>query len=168
MSRVILYVSVASIAFIVGGAANWSVNTFGSFAVDDIDYAAPVDVKTSTILPDERSFALPVHSCGPLVVSVTDNGALNLNGMPKGFLNDTSALSASLRTIYERREELHVYVDPLELSSRVPEHRQIEKTVYIKAPRSMSYGEVADLIAAVKEAGSDPVGLIADLPSPRP
>lgn len=86
--------------------------------------------------------------------------------MPKGFVNDTSALTASLRTIFERREELHVRVDWLDLSSRVPEHRQIEKTVYIKAPRSVSYGEVSDLIAAAKEAGADPVGLIADLPTP--
>ena len=36
MSRVILYVSVATIAFIVGVAANWTVNTFGGFAVDQI------------------------------------------------------------------------------------------------------------------------------------
>lgn len=55
MSRVILYVSVASIAFILGVAANWSVNTFGSFAIDDFDYAPPVEVKSCTILPAERS-----------------------------------------------------------------------------------------------------------------
>ena len=36
MSRVILYFSVATIAFIVGVAANWSMNTFGCFAVDKL------------------------------------------------------------------------------------------------------------------------------------
>jgi biopolymer transport protein ExbD len=170
MSRVILYFTVATIAFIVGVAANWSLNMLGGFAVDDFDYDAPVDVKISTILPDERLMVLSAHRCGQLIVSVTADGALDLNSMPKGFVNDTRALTASLRTIFERREELHVYgdLDSLELSSRVPEYRQIEKTVYIKAPRSTSYGEVADLIAAVKEAGGHPVGLIADLPSPNP
>lgn len=34
MSRLILNVSVATIAFIVGLAVNWSINTFGGFAVD--------------------------------------------------------------------------------------------------------------------------------------
>lgn len=36
MSRVVLYVSVATFTFIVGIAANWNVNTFGGFAVDKI------------------------------------------------------------------------------------------------------------------------------------
>lgn len=167
MSRVILYVSVATIAFIVGVAAHWSMDTIGGFAVDKVYYDAAVDVKTSTILPGAGSIALPVSSC-QLVVSVTADGALNLNTMPMGTLNDTSALTATLRKLFERREELQVYVMSTELSSRVPERRQIEKTVYIKAPRSVSYGEVADLIAAIKAAGADPVGLIADRPSHKP
>jgi hypothetical protein len=36
MNRGILYVSVAIIAFIVGIAANWGMNTFGGFVVDKI------------------------------------------------------------------------------------------------------------------------------------
>ena len=163
MRRVIFYVSVATIAFIVGVAANWSVNTLGGLAVDKVYSDAALDLKTFTILPGALSASLPVHSCLQLVVSVTPNGALNLNTMPTGTLNDTRALSAMLRRIFERREQLHVvYMNSIELSSRVPEDWQIEKTVYIKAPRSMSYGEVADLIAVVKDAGAEPVGLVAD------
>ena len=167
MNRVILYVTVATIAFVVGVAGNWSVNTLGGFAVDEF-YDALVDVKISNLLPDEGAIPMPAHTCGLLIVSVTADGALNLNTMPKGSLNNTSALTASLRTIFERREELHVYGDSLELSTRAPKDQQIEKTVYIKAPRSMSYGEVADLIAAVREAGAHPIGLIADRPIPKP
>jgi biopolymer transport protein ExbD len=44
----------------------------------------------------------------------------------------------------------------------VPEERRIEKTVFIKAPRSISYGEVAKVIDGVKGAGADPVGLQLD------
>jgi hypothetical protein len=167
MTRVIFYISVATIAFIVGVAANWTMNTFGGFAVDKV-YDAVVDVKISTILADEGLSPLPAHSCGRLVVSVTADGAFDLNAMPMGALNETSALCAKLRSIFQRREDLHVYVDSLELPSRAPADRQIERTVYIKAPRNLSYGEVADLIAAIKEAGADPVGLIADRPSPKP
>ena len=36
MSRVVLYITVATVSFIVGVAANWNVNTFGGFAVDKI------------------------------------------------------------------------------------------------------------------------------------
>lgn len=55
MSRLILHVTAATIAFIVGVAANWSMNTFGGFAVDKIYVdgsipsflqAKPSDVRT--------------------------------------------------------------------------------------------------------------------------
>ncbi len=121
MGRVILYISVATVAFIVGVAANWSIDTFGGFAVDNVYLDAEVDVKISTLLPGAGSISLPVHSCGQLVVSVTAHGALDLNTMPVGTLNDTTALSATLRTIFERREGLHEHVESLELSLRVPE-----------------------------------------------
>ncbi len=58
-----------------------------------------------------------------------------------GNISTRVRLIRTLRTIFERREELQVYVVSPELSSRVLESRQIEKTVYIKAPRSMSYGK---------------------------
>jgi biopolymer transport protein ExbD len=44
----------------------------------------------------------------------------------------------------------------------VPEDYRIEKTVFIKAPRSISYGEVAKVIDGVKGAGAKPVGLQLD------
>ena len=41
------------------------------------------------------------------------------------------------------------------------------ETVFIKAPRWISYGEIADLIRVVKAAGADGIGLAADrLPQP--
>ncbi len=39
---------------------------------------------------------------------------------------------------------------------------RIEKTVFIRAPRSLNYGEVARLIDAVKGTGADPIGLQID------
>jgi hypothetical protein len=52
MSRIILYVSVATIAFIVGVAVNWSINSLGRLAIDkfyvnasipSVLHAKPVD-----------------------------------------------------------------------------------------------------------------------------
>ena len=39
---------------------------------------------------------------------------------------------------------------------------EIEKTVFIKSPRSMKYGEVVRVIDAVKQAGAQPIGLQID------
>ena len=156
MSRLILSISIASLAFILGIAADWSVNTVGALAVDTV-YD---DVKISLVLPDE--IILPRHHCGRLIVTVSDDGVLDLNTMVMGSLDNTSLLRETLRTTIKEREELHAYVDSLDLPLRAPEDRIVEKTVYIKAPRNMTLGEVSELIAVIKEAGADPVGLIAD------
>ena len=42
---------------------------------------------------------------------------------------------------------------------------RIEKTVFVKAPRAMKYGDVVKVIDAIKGAGASPVGLqVDDLP----
>jgi len=47
----------------------------------------------------------------------------------------------------------------------LPESDRIEKTVFVKAPRSLAYGEVVKVIDAIKAAGANPVGLqVDDLP----
>jgi biopolymer transport protein ExbD len=44
----------------------------------------------------------------------------------------------------------------------IPENEKIEKTVFIKAPRSIDYGSVVKVIDAVKLAGADPISLQID------
>ena len=39
---------------------------------------------------------------------------------------------------------------------------EVEKTVFIKAPKNINYGSVVKVIDAVKQAGADPVGLQID------
>jgi len=50
----------------------------------------------------------------------------------------------------------------------VPENQRgqfIEKTVFVKAPRALKYGDVVKVIDAIKGAGASPVGLqVDDLP----
>jgi biopolymer transport protein ExbD len=42
------------------------------------------------------------------------------------------------------------------------EEARIEKTVFIKAPKSTSYGDVAKVIDGIKGSGARPVGLQID------
>jgi biopolymer transport protein ExbD len=39
---------------------------------------------------------------------------------------------------------------------------EVEKTVFIKSPRSVRYGDVVKVIDAVKMAGAQPIGLQID------
>lgn len=39
---------------------------------------------------------------------------------------------------------------------------RVEKTVFIKAPRKLAYGEVAKVVDAVKLAGASPISLQID------
>jgi biopolymer transport protein ExbD len=53
----------------------------------------------------------------------------------------------------------------METRSDLPEEERIEKTVFVKAPRSLHYGDVVKVIDAIKGAGANPVGLqVDDLP----
>jgi biopolymer transport protein ExbD len=38
----------------------------------------------------------------------------------------------------------------------------MEKTVLIKAVRSLSYGDMSDLIEVIKATGAGPIGLVTD------
>jgi biopolymer transport protein ExbD len=44
----------------------------------------------------------------------------------------------------------------------LPEAMRIEKTVFIKAPRSIPYGEVVRVLDGIRGAGASPVGLQID------
>jgi len=167
MKRMILDLSVATLAFILGIAANWIVNAFGGFAVDKVYNDPVVDAKVSTIMLEGRSIVRKGH-CVRLIVSITEEGTLDLNGVPLGSLDDTRALSEALTAMLDERVAIHAYVDSLHLPLRLPEDRVVEKTVQIKAPRSLNYGKVVDLIATIRATGAEPIGLIAERPFPKP
>jgi len=44
----------------------------------------------------------------------------------------------------------------------LPEDMRIERTVFIKAPRSMAYADVVRVLDGIKGAGASPVGLQID------
>jgi biopolymer transport protein ExbD len=100
-----------------------------------------------------------------LVVTIGSDLQLKLNQDSMGSVNDTSALSQRLVQVFAQRKEQRAYKPGMETRTDVPEDERIEKTVFVKAPRSLPYGEVVKVIDALKGAGATPVGLqVDDLP----
>src|SRR5258705_1161458 len=100
-----------------------------------------------------------------LVVSISPDLQLKLNQDPIGSVNDTGPLSQKLTQVFQQRKEQRAYRVGMETRTELPEEERIEKTVFVKAPRSLKYGDVVKVIDAIKGAGANPVGLqVDDLP----
>ncbi len=99
------------------------------------------------------------HDRGP------SRGQLCFGSMPGGLGNDPANLQKWLTCLFENRTKQHAYKIGMETRSDVPLADRIEKTVFVKAPLSVKYGDVVRVINAVKGAGANPVSLqIDDLP----
>ncbi|HEX8144880.1 MAG TPA: biopolymer transporter ExbD [Pyrinomonadaceae bacterium] len=111
--------------------------------------------------PDDRT--LPPNPT-TLVVTIDKDLRLRLNGLEEDFgtVNDTSKLNAALVKLFQERREAHLYRDDMATRPGLTEDERTLKTVFIKAPRSISYGAVARVIDGVKGAGADPLGLQID------
>jgi biopolymer transport protein ExbD len=100
-----------------------------------------------------------------LVVSISPDLQLKLNQDNIGSVNDTTALSQKLTQVFQDRKSQRAYKVGMETRTDLPEDERIEKTVFVKAPRSLKYGDVVKVIDAIKGAGANPVGLqVDDLP----
>ena len=100
-----------------------------------------------------------------LVVSISPDFQLKLNQDNIGSVNDTTPLSQKLTQVFQERKNQRAYKVGMETRTDVPEDERIEKTVFVKAPRSLKYGEVVKVIDAIKGAGANPVELqVDDLP----
>lgn len=98
-----------------------------------------------------------------LVVTIELDRTLKLNGLSDmGTVDDPSKLSSALVSLFRERKINHAYRAEMLTRIDVPEEQRIEQTVFIKAPRSIPYGEVAKVIDGVKGAGAQPVGLQLD------
>ena len=98
-----------------------------------------------------------------LVVTIQADRTLKLNSLTDmGTVDDLSPLSAKLRSIFEERTKLRAYRSDLLARLDLPERERIEKTVFIKAPRGMRYGEVMRVMDGLKATGATPIGLQLD------
>lgn len=95
-----------------------------------------------------------------LVVTIEPDRTLKLNSLSNmGTVDDLSPLTSKLRTVFEERLRNRAYRYDLVARVDLPEIQRIEKTVFIKAPRSLPYGEVARVLDGLKGTGADPIGL---------
>src|SRR5580765_4092849 len=100
-----------------------------------------------------------------LVVSISPDLQIKLNQDSLGSVNDTSPLAQKLAVTFAQRKEQRAYKVGMEARSDVKEDDRIEKTVFVKAPHAVKYGDVVKVIDAIKGAGASPVGLqVDDLP----
>ena len=98
-----------------------------------------------------------------LVVTIDHESRLSLNQQhDMGSVNDMGKLSAELSRTFQRRKETGAYRQAFAGGANATEEDRIEKSVFIKAPRSLAYGEVAKVIDGIKGAGANPVGLQID------
>ena len=98
-----------------------------------------------------------------LVVTIKHDGALELNKLGEmGSVNDTGKLSATLMELFRLRLENRAYSRDMSDRIDLPDEMRIQRTVFIKAPGSIAYGEVAKVIDILRGAGAEPVGLQID------
>ena len=98
-----------------------------------------------------------------LVVTIKLDRSLMLNSVSDmGSVNDTSKLSTTLVDLFQQRLQNHVYRDEARDRVDLPDSVRIEKTVFIKAPRSIPYADVVRVLDGLKGAGAGPIGLQID------
>ena len=101
-----------------------------------------------------------------LVAVVDGDGTLRLNAESNlGTTSDTIKLTDRLRAVFAERIASGQISERFADDPERPISDRIERTVFIKAPRTTGYGEVARVVDAVKLAGAYPISLqIDDLP----
>ena len=110
--------------------------------------------------PDDR-----IYPPDPLtlVVAIEPDRTLRLNALgDMGTVDDPSKLATKLVSLFAERTRNRAYRPEMFTRTDLPESMRIQKTVFIKAPPTIRYGEVARLIDGLKGAGAEPIGLQLD------
>jgi biopolymer transport protein ExbD len=98
-----------------------------------------------------------------LVVALESDSSLRINKENDlGTIQNPDKLIKRLSQVFQERTNNRSYSDGAELKNNLTEAEKIEKTVFIKAPRSTDYGSVTKVIDAVKIAGANPISLQID------
>lgn len=98
-----------------------------------------------------------------LVVAINPDATLKINQEKDfGTISEPQKLIAKLAETFRARTENRVYAEGMETRADLSDFERTEKTVFIKAPRTVPYGEVAKVVDAVKAAGASPLSLQID------
>lgn len=103
------------------------------------------DFKTK--IPSEQKEVDSLPNPDTLVITINSNASLRLNKEENlGTIEEPTVLIARLRDIFSQREK----------------NMNNERTVFIKAPKSMNYGDIIQVVDAVKMSGATPLSLQID------
>lgn len=98
-----------------------------------------------------------------LVVTIQPDRTLILNrDANMGTVDEPGPLLAKLNWVFAERLRNHTYTAEMLARFDLPERERIQKTVFIKAPRSLPYGDVTRVIDGLKGVGAAPIGLQLD------
>ena len=98
-----------------------------------------------------------------LVVTIQPDRTLKLNqDADMGTISEPGPLLAKLNWVFDQRVSVHTYAPGMLARFDLPERQRIERTVFIKAPRNLPYGEVTRVIDGLKGVGAAPIGLQLD------
>jgi biopolymer transport protein ExbD len=106
--------------------------------------AEPKDQQNVNVKPNPLTLVIAINK---------DTKQITLNNEPYGDVTDTEKLNTKLHEIFKDRTDNGVFREGT---------NEIEKTVFIKSPKSVHYGDVVKVIDAAKEAGASPIGLQID------
>jgi len=124
--------------------------------------AKPTDFKAK--IPSEPQLTNKAEAApDTLVITLDSDSTLRLNNERNlGTIQEPAKLIERLSTIFAARAENGAFREGAEFRTDLPEAEKIQKTVFIKAPRSIDYGSVVKVIDAVKQAGASPISLQID------
>src|ERR1700755_148373 len=126
--------------------------------------AAPLKPhKFNVSLPSEKKDQAAKPHPDTLVVTVNADESLKLNretGL--GTIADPAALTARLKQVFDTRLANRDFAEGLEERTDINESQKVERTVFLKAPRSLKYGEIAKVVDALKGAGASPISFQLD------
>ena len=106
--------------------------------------AEPKDLQNVNVKPNPLTLVVGINK---------DTKAVTLNNDPYGDVSDTDKLTNKLREIFKERENNGAFREGT---------NEVEKTLFIKSPKSVKYGDVVKVIDAAKTAGAEPIGLQID------
>lgn len=122
----------------------------------------PTDFKTKIPQEAKQTDNVNQHP-DTLIVALNSDASLRLNKENDvGSVQDTDKLIKRLSQVFQERANNRNYAEGAEFKDNLTEAEKIQKTVFIKAPRSADYGSVTKVIDAVKIAGANPISLQID------
>jgi len=103
--------------------------------------------------PEEKDAIVKPNPLTLVIAINNTDKSVTLNNEKYGDVTNTEDLTNKLTQVFAERTNNGTFREGT---------NEVEKTVFVKAPRSAKYGEVVRVIDAAKTAGAQPIGLQID------